>query len=421
MTIFDIFSELIAPKTKFSRLLVLAMMLLGVTVAAVTLVFNEIKKQDISKSQLKIEQNRVAQIDKQLAGLYEKAYAPVDSAANSKGYDQTYFLKQIEFLKNQRVEAVKNIDDINKSPDVQIVMFTVLASALTIVLLIFFSNSFKSSTTSVKETLETFSKEQRRRISRRNADFLQWVTSNELAQNNISAAEVEKAKMLKSLYDKSEALGEQRGDFLASVIEYTNRKRSEDEILNDKHSHVSAIFDDIQERIKDECNRLNKQAIINLFLCFFIAFVLMTVITYTSIFSTELNNTGSFEVFIVRYLPRIVAVIGLLTMFLYFTRLYKANILDVKYYQNELTNIEVMQVAWQTAIVNNDKDALTKLMTEFSIIDRNKIISKEQTSIEIERIKLENELNKDYLSKVYELLSISRKQNTASQENKNGL
>src|SRR5688572_5741397 len=127
-TIFDTLTELIAPKkTRLSRLLIMLIMILGIAFASVTFVFSEIKKQGISKSQLEIEKNRVTQIDKQLSNLYEKAYSPNDSSASAKGHDQNYFLKQIEFLKNQRAEAVKNIDDINKNPDTQLLIFTLLA------------------------------------------------------------------------------------------------------------------------------------------------------------------------------------------------------------------------------------------------------------------------------------------------------
>ncbi len=408
--VINILADIIAPKTKLSRLFLLTLMLLVLIVVSIILVFSELKKQDISKSQLEIEKNRVSQIDKQLTGLYDKAYAQTDSSDIAKGYNQSYFLKQIEFLKNQRVEAVKSIDDINKNPDAQVFVFTGLAAILTIVILIFFSSSFKSSITlTARENLDKFSQEQKRRLIKGNRDFLQWITTNELAQNNISSAEIDKAKKLKELYDKSEPLGDNRNEFLNLIVSYTNSKRNQDEIQNDKYSDVFIVFEEIQSRLKDECSRLNKHAIINLFLCFFIAFILMSFIAYTSIFSNEINGLHSFEVFIVKYMPRIVAVISLLTMFLYFAKLYKTNIIDVKYYQNELTNIEIKQAALQTALINDDKEMNNKIISELSIVDRNKVMSKDQTTSEIERLKLENEVNKDYLNKVWELLTINNK------------
>jgi len=409
MEIFNVISEILAPKSKLSRLFFLTIMLLVLSVATITLVFSELKKQDISKSQLEIEKNRVSQIDKQLSNLYDKAYQEGDSISISKGYDKTYFLKQIEFLKTQRNEAVKSIDEINKTPDTQVLVFTALAGLLTIFILIFFSSSFKSSISiSARDNIERFTQEQRKRLFKGNHDFLQWVTTNELAQDNLTNIGIEKAKKLKELYDLSEGLGEQRNKLLNLIISYTNVKRSHDEIQNDKHSDIFLVFEDMQTRLKDECNRLNKHAIINLFLCFFIAFVLMSFIAYTSVFSTEINNSNTFQIFIIKFLPRIVAIISLLTMFLYFAKLYKTNIIDVKYYQNELTNIEIKQASLQIALINEDKDLINKVTYDMSIVDRNKVITKDQTTSEIERLKLENKVNKDYLNKVWELLTLTK-------------
>jgi hypothetical protein len=409
MEIFNVISEILAPKSKLSRLFFLTIMLLVLSVATITLVFSELKKQDISKSQLEIEKNRVSQIDKQLSNLYDKAYQEGDSISISKGYDKTYFLKQIEFLKTQRNEAVKSIDEINKTPDTQVLVFTALAGLLTIFILIFFSSSFKSSISiSARDNIERFTQEQRKRLFKGNHDFLQWVTTNELAQDNLTNIGIEKAKKLKELYDLSEGLGEQRNKLLNLIISYTNVKRSHDEVQNDKHSDIFLVFEDMQTRLKDECNRLNKHAIINLFLCFFIAFVLMSFIAYTSVFSTEINNSNTFQIFIIKFLPRIVAIISLLTMFLYFAKLYKTNIIDVKYYQNELTNIEIKQASLQTALINEDKDLINKVTYDMSTVDRNKVITKDQTTSEIERLKLENEVNKDYLNKVWELLTLTK-------------
>jgi len=412
----NIISEILKPKTRLSRLLMLTLALLVALLGMITLIFSEIKKQDISKSQLDIEKNRISQIDKQLSNFYSKTYTQNDSISISKGYNKEYLLKQIDFLKKQREEAVKNIDNNSQNPDAQILIFTLLAGTLTIFVLTFFTNSFKSNIPlSSKERINKFTSEQRKKFIRNNEAFLSWATTNEIAQNNTSGIDLEKAKSLKEIYDLSEKLGEDRNDFLNLIINFTNLKRKQDEIQNDKHSQIYSVFDNIQERLKDECNRLNKQAIINLFLCFFIAFILMSYITYTSIFVGDIKYSSTLQYFIVKYIPKIIAVTSFLTMFLYFVKLYKTNIIDVKYYQNELTNVEIKQASLKTALLIEDKEIINKVTLELLTIERNAIITKEQTSIEIERIKLENEINKDYLNKTWELLSLSK-----IREEKNG-
>tara|TARA_Y100000815_G_scaffold275793_1_gene317784 strand:- start:21771 stop:22910 length:1140 start_codon:yes stop_codon:yes gene_type:complete len=369
-------------------------MLLVVAFSMLILVINEIKKKDITKSQLEIEKNRISQIDKELSYLYEKTYSNSEASV-----EKEEMLSQITFLKEQRVEAVKNIDDINSGPDSQLLIFTIMALVLTTFILIFFSNSFKFSNSqsdvpsSKRLKYDTI-------YRKKNIDFLNWILNSEIGKTSIASDQLYQASILKDIYDQSSKLGDDRDKLLRNVISYTHIKRNENEEKSDKFSNITIVFENIKNRIQDECNRLNKQAIINLFLCFFIAFILMTLIGYTSITSTNDNKLISLELFAVRYIPRIIGVIGLLTMFLYFTKLYKTNIVDVKYYQNELTNIEILQVTWQTASITDSDDILKELLSKLSQIDRNSIISKDQTSIEIERIKIENEISKDYLSKI---------------------
>jgi hypothetical protein len=405
----NIITEILGARTRLSRLFVFTLMLLVLLLSTITLIFNELKKQDISKSQLEIEKNRVSQIDKQLSSLYSKAYQEIDSNSVKKGQDKAYFLKQIEFLKSQRGEAARSIDEINKAPDTQVIIFIIMSTVLMGVILLFFSSSFKSSLSlTTKESFERISKESKKYFFRSNQDFLNWVTTNEIVQGNISKIELERAKKLKELYDISESLGDDRNKLLNLIISYTNIKRKENEIQEEKHAEIIIVFEDMQSRLKDECNRLNKHALINLFLCFFIAFILMSFIAYTSIFNPEINVVTTIQVFIVKYLPRIIAIISLLTMFLYFAKLYKTNIIDVKYYQNELTNIEMRLASLQTALVNGDKDIINRVITEISSTERNSIINKDQTTSELERIKMENKLNKDYLDKAWELLSLKK-------------
>lgn len=397
------------PKNRFKRLLVLIIMLAVVTLGLITLIFSELKKQDIRKSQLEMEKNRVTQIDKQLNHFYQQTYSQNDTVLINKTVTD-YYLKQIEFLKSQRVEAVKNIDDINQNPDTQLLIFTILVSIITVVIVIFFSNSFKTSVT-VSSTLERLRLEQRKSFSTGANEFLQWVTTTEIPNNTFEGLDLDKAKKLKKIYDLSEKLGTEKNDLLNAIMAFVNIKRKQEEIENDKNSSILVVFEEMQSRLKDECNRLNRHALINLFLCFFIAFILMAFIAYNSIFSPEFKDISTIQVFFIRYIPRVVSILSLLTMFLYFTRLYKANIIDVKYYHNELTNIELKMSAVQIILINGDKDSITQVVKDLNAVERNGVMNKEQTTVELERARTENEINKNYLDKVWELLKVTNTNN----------
>ncbi|GEM_PF-2298522 len=406
----NILSEFLSPKTKISRLLVLTLMSIFSIAAAITIIFSELKKKDIVNSQLEIEKSRVTEIDTQLSNLYQKTYIQSDSINTFSNKDK--LLKEITFLKAQREDAVKSIDKINKNPDTQILIFTILAGILVISIVIFFSNTFK---TNIYQPLggrikyyEAAQDSSRKKNLKNNRDFLQWITEEEIADKNLNGLDIKKAKLLKEVYDLSTKLGDEKTNLLDKIMTFVNLERDEKEIAKDKHSEIIFVFDEIQVRLKEECDRLNKQALINLFICFFIAFITIGYIGYVSIFATPDIIKPNFEFFLIRYIPRLVSIVSLLTIFLYFTRLYKSNILDVKYYQNELTNVEIKLVSLKTALNNSSAEIINHIIKEYAVIERNSIITKDQTTSELERIKIENEMNKDYLNKVWELLSISK-------------
>ncbi|MES3017495.1 MAG: hypothetical protein V4721_06945 [Bacteroidota bacterium] len=391
--------EILLPRNRFPRLITLLLITVFLCLGAIGIALSEFKKKDILNSQLEIEKNRVSMIDKGLQTLYSKTYISNDSI-------QKNLLSQIEFLKKQRIDAVSSIDKINDSPDSQMFLFSMVLAILTMVIVSFFSTSFRYNSKSYTHDefeLERYSKKQTR--SRVDTEFLGWMFENEIANQSLSRTALHKTQMLKKLYDQTESLGEKRSDVLLSMLEYAKIERSQEDIAKSGNNQILRFFSDTQDRIKDECNRLNKQALINLFLCFFIAFVLITVVTYTSFFSSDLTNSSSLEMILIRLAPRILTVAGLLTMFLYFVKMYKANIADVKYYQNELTNVEMYQVAWQTSVLAGDSKASIDIISKFTDIDRNRIIATGQTTIELERLRLENEFSKSQLAKSYELIT----------------
>jgi hypothetical protein len=371
-----------------------------------TLIITEYKKQGIRSSQLEIEKNRITQIDKQMTGLYTQAYAESDT---SNFNTRSKILEQIKFLKDQRLDAEKSMDDINKNPDTQILIFTAITTAIIILIITFFTISLRSTTSPVARKAYDVFVEMKKGNNLGSIDFINWLTTNEIGDKSLSGVDISKAKILKAIYDISEPLKETRNDLLTLVVDYTNAKRSVDEIKNDRFSSMFNSFAESKERLKEETNRLNRQAIINLLLCFLIAFMIIALISYSSFFSQDYKDIKTWNDFVIKLTPKIISILSLLTIFLYFIRMYKTNIIDVKYYQNELTNIDLKFIAAQAATIDPEKETINKLINDFSNAERNQQISKDFTTSELERVKLENEINKDYLAKIGELLSVSKK------------
>lgn len=323
--------------SKVSSLLPILLAVMVGMIGILTVGFNEIKKKNVSQSLLQIETDRIANIDAQLSQLYKSVYINTDSLPLKNQ------LNQIQFLKEQRIDAVKQIDTTNKFEDSPTTIFSVALAIISVFLTTLFISSFKNSS-------------------------IDW-----------------------SLNDKK-------------------RKTATHQVQNNE-SIVVEKFEDFKERIKEESSRLNKQAVINLFLCFFIAFAFMGFVGYTTIYKSEINSTTTWTTFFMAYIPKLTGILGLLTMFLYFVRLYKANIIDAKYYQNELTNIEFKYIGLLSSTEIKNDETTIAIIKDFLVTDRNSILPKDQTTLELERIKIENEFNKSYLSQIWELKSIFEKKN----------
>jgi ABC-type multidrug transport system fused ATPase/permease subunit len=95
--------------------------------------------------------------------------------------------------------------------------------------------------------------------------------------------------------------------------------------------------------------------------------------------------------FLETYLPRLTLVILIELFAFFFLRLYKASLSEVKYFENEITNIEMKRVALQAVLVakNNDK-LLTSIVDLLGKTERNHVLEKGQTTVDIETARLEH-------------------------------
>ncbi|MBM1310736.1 hypothetical protein JQT77_11210 [Sulfitobacter mediterraneus] len=102
----------------------------------------------------------------------------------------------------------------------------------------------------------------------------------------------------------------------------------------------------------------------------------------TSARNIEVDNwLGFFQ----SYLPRLSLVLIIELIGFFFLKLYTRTLDDIRYVQNELTNVEAKLIAMDMAILNNHSKGLSEALTQLAQTERNAIIGKNQTSIEIEK------------------------------------
>lgn len=173
--------------------------------------------------------------------------------------------------------------------------------------------------------------------------------------------------------------------------DYLNKyKNSSDKI--DYH------FFALTSRIKEQKYEINKQATVNLIIGVTIAIggVLALIVI------VQLNSKIPSEDILAKfnYFSRLSLVVFIEILAIFFLKLYKENLNDKKFYQNELTNIESKHIALLNAQVSENKKDISKVIDKLSNTERNFILKKDESTVNLRQIELENSFLEQILSKM---------------------
>lgn len=112
-----------------------------------------------------------------------------------------------------------------------------------------------------------------------------------------------------------------------------------------------------------------------------------------------LNNDGEINVgkLITFYVPWITIIIVIEFLAMFFLRLYRENIQTERYLRDEITSIGNKIAGCHLAIAFDDGPTIKKVIDELVKSDRHQILAKGQTSVEVEKARLDKENFKDSL------------------------
>lgn len=197
------------------------------------------------------------------------------------------------------------------------------------------------------------------------------------------------------------------------VIEELEEKTKEyiisnsiDNIRNDagylsKEKYKNELFNKISFRLEGEISSQSRRGVFNLS-----AGIITAGIGIYFLYSllTEYTESKDYINLVSHFIPRVSLVILIEVFAYFFLNLYKRSLDEIKYFQNELTNIEMKYMALKTAAdINSDNvnEHLVKVMIE---TERNRFLKKNETTVELEQYKLDKINNANVLSKAFEIL-----------------
>lgn len=232
-----------------------------------------------------------------------------------------------------------------------------------------------------------------------------------------------------------------------SILKAVEDKYADNLFSNFKINFITNELKEVKTRLERETNRINRSSAVNLSLGFATTLFALTFLIYSLVslkFSSSSfdengfskieptrietraaadttlknkiiinqkqqpfidNSKTLFILFLISFIPRLSVSIFIELFSFFFLRMYKRNLDEIKYLNNERTNIELKLIALESAILNkDDENTLGKILIELSKTERNFILKKGESTVEVEKEKLESNFYKETLESVAKLI-----------------
>lgn len=236
-------------------------------------------------------------------------------------------------------------------------------------------------------SIDTFQKQ----LDRLRNDFL-------LRIEDISVNAINHQKLEDDIQNRIELITE---DSLFEKI----RINYEDRLIDDNKSRIlERELVEVKFRINQETSRTARNANLNLLIGFFTTFMAIFILGY-SLWTTPSSSTTSVNEFAYHFLPRFTLSLFIELFSFFFLRIYKKNLEDIKYLNNERTNIDLKLLALKCAMSIKDDDAIRNVINELSKTERNFILKKDESTVEIEKTKVEVNHNNKALETIFSVLN----------------
>lgn len=169
-----------------------------------------------------------------------------------------------------------------------------------------------------------------------------------------------------------------------------------------KNDALLADFEDIKQRLKTEIRILSRRANTNLAIGSSLTIVAGVTLWVTVV--SDKVNVVEWLALSTHFIPRISLIIFIELFAFFFLKIYRSDLGNIRYYHNELTNIDLQILSLKSALISKDNKILESVINKLSQTERNFLIPKEHTTIELEKVKTDRTENKGLMELIKTLL-----------------
>jgi hypothetical protein len=184
------------------------------------------------------------------------------------------------------------------------------------------------------------------------------------------------------------------------------RQKVEKGVVDERITFLRESLKSSTYRLSRELNALARRGNLNLIigtLATLAGFLIFGFMVLGGNFNSTTNGN-----FVQEFVPRI-SLILLIEIFAYFfLGLYKSSLNEIKYFQNELTNLESKLIAMEYAVQYSDHEAVSVILKQLASTERNFLLKKGESTVLVEQDKINAESDDSTIEKLTELVSAIR-------------
>ncbi len=193
------------------------------------------------------------------------------------------------------------------------------------------------------------------------------------------------------------------------ILNSFEKKYAQNAIHEINMSKIESYIESLEFNIDQYINKLSRNSSINLVIGALTTAIAVSILGVL-VFEKDIDFTNENEV-LAHYIPRVSISIFIEVFSFFFLRLYRANLEDVKYFENERTNIKSKILAFMTSYLDSNKDAKLLSLADLIGTERNFKLMKNESTIGLEKSRINAENDNKWLEMITKFWD-SKKQDT---------
>lgn len=207
-------------------------------------------------------------------------------------------------------------------------------------------------------------------------------------KNNLEITEDDKKTILTNIQKNIES--ESFKNYVDSIYDLVKSQN--------KTEDIDSYFQRSFLRLNREVQDLTKRGNINLVLGIVTTIFGLILLAITAFTIPQIHDIQNFAFF---FTPRLSLVVMIEIFSYFFLKLYRQNLYEIKYFQNEITNIELKFFSTYLSLQTADCQQINTIACKLADTDRNATVNKDKASVDTGR----NMTNQNNESKLIQLLS----------------